>query len=57
MKLLVSNRLIAKAKVHVIIISAKVTLCPTRYVLEARWVFKAPSALFDPAIAASSTFG
>lgn len=36
--------------------SASDTECPTRYVLEARWVFKAAKALFNEEIAASSAF-
>ena len=36
--------------------SARVTECPTRKVFEARCVFKAPNALFNAAIAASSNY-
>lgn len=56
MKLFVMSRENPKNKLHVMTMSARVTECPTKYVLEARYEFKAPSALFNAAIVASSAF-
>ena len=54
MKLLVKIRAIPWYRLHVNTMSARVTECPTRYVFEARCVFRAPSDLFNEAIAVSS---
>jgi hypothetical protein len=43
-------------RLHVRTISAKVTLWPTRYVLEDKWVLRASSDLLKKLIAASSIY-
>ena len=45
-----------RRKLQTVMISARVIEWPTRKVLEARWVFKASSALFNAEIVASSPF-
>ena len=45
-----------RLKLQTVMISARVIEWPTRKVLEARWVFRASSALFNAEIAASSPF-